>query len=298
MKRIYPNHLPERAPKYIIAFRGTIPKPRSTLRRNLKLNIKVLIDELHMDKSRFKHALETVEKVVQEAGSANIWLARHSLGSAIAMLIGKSMSQKGKHLETFLFNPPFLRPSLSKIINNPYLEHRIRSTKIVIKAAISFVGGDHMWQERYRQFNALSSWIPNLFVNQDDPICSGYIYHFRNRKTKAEIGSIRSALKAALGKDPQLPIHLFPKAYLTISKNSSSRNICKICEARGLKQWWYQMSIGPGFADSSTNVSIGDPIRVGEQHTTSIDGTIGHFPSIVLPLVLGMYTLLENVSNS
>ncbi|WKA07652.1 hypothetical protein VitviT2T_025446 [Vitis vinifera] len=94
MKSIYPNHLPERAPKYIIAFRGTIPKPRSTVRQDLKLNIKVLTDELHMDKSRFKHVLEAVKKVVQEAGSANIWLAGHSLGSAIAMLVGKSMAQK------------------------------------------------------------------------------------------------------------------------------------------------------------------------------------------------------------
>ncbi|KAL6320447.1 hypothetical protein AAG906_007144 [Vitis piasezkii] len=81
MKSIYPNHLPERAPKYIIAFRGTIPTPRSTVRQDLKLNIKVLTDELHMDKSRFKHVLEAVEKVVQEAGSANIWLAGHSLVS-------------------------------------------------------------------------------------------------------------------------------------------------------------------------------------------------------------------------
>ncbi|KAL6320419.1 hypothetical protein AAG906_007116 [Vitis piasezkii] len=51
MKSIYPNHLPERAPKYIIAFRGTIPTPWSTVRQDLKLNIKVLTDELHMDKT-------------------------------------------------------------------------------------------------------------------------------------------------------------------------------------------------------------------------------------------------------
>ncbi|KAL6320438.1 hypothetical protein AAG906_007135 [Vitis piasezkii] len=124
-----------------------------------------------------------------------------------------------------------------------------------------FGWGDHLWQERHLQFDKLSDWIPNLFVNKDDPICSRYIDHFENRKIQSEIRSIGSALKAAVGMDPQLPVHLLPKAYLTISKNSSSRDVL---EAHGLKQWWYQMSIGPGFASSSMKVSIGDTKLVGE----------------------------------
>ncbi|KAJ9679849.1 hypothetical protein PVL29_021684 [Vitis rotundifolia] len=256
-----PNHLPKSTPKFVIAFRGTI---LSTKSRDMKLNMKVFAGKLHKDKSRFKHALEAVKAVVQEAWPANIWLVGHSLGSAIAMLVGKSMAQEGKNLKTFLFNPPFLRYSVSKNIKNPTLKDGIRSTKNVIKAGISFVGGDHLWQELYDQFNALSYWIPNLFVNKDDPICSENIDHFRNRKIEDEMRSIRSAIKAAFVKDPQLPIYLLPKAYLTISKNSSSLNICKVLEAHGLKQWWYQMSIGPGFANSSTEVLIDDAIPVGE----------------------------------
>ncbi|KAJ9679850.1 hypothetical protein PVL29_021685 [Vitis rotundifolia] len=247
IKPTYPNHLPKYAPKYVIAFRGTILKSK----RDMELDMKVFNDELHEDKPRFKHALEAVKQVVQEAWPANIWLAGHSLGSAIAMLVGKSMAQEGKDLKAFLFNPTFVRYSPSKNIKNPGLKDGISFTKNDIKAGIYFAGGDQQ-QELYNQFKALSSWIPNLFVNQDDPICSGYIDHFRNRKIEAELSSI-SALQAALGKDPHLPIYLLPKAYLTISKNSSSR-IYGIREAHELKQW---------FATSS-KVLINDPIRVGE----------------------------------
>ncbi|RVW41253.1 GDSL esterase/lipase [Vitis vinifera] len=104
-----PNNLPECAPKCVIAFRGTILKP-SSAEQDMKLNIKLLTAELRKDNSRFKPALDAVKEVVQEAEPANIWLAGHSLGSAIAMLVGKSMAEEqGKYLKTFLFNPPFLR---------------------------------------------------------------------------------------------------------------------------------------------------------------------------------------------
>ncbi|XP_034711551.1 GDSL esterase/lipase At4g10955-like [Vitis riparia] len=108
-KHTNPNNLPECAPKCVIAFRGTILKSRSA-KQDMKLNIKLLTAELHKDNSRFKPALDAVKEVVQEAEPANIWLAGHSLGSAIAMLVGKSMAQE-KYLKTFLFNPPFLRSS-------------------------------------------------------------------------------------------------------------------------------------------------------------------------------------------
>ncbi|WKA07644.1 hypothetical protein VitviT2T_025439 [Vitis vinifera] len=80
-------------PKVCYRLRGTILK-LSTAKRDLKLNIKVFTDVLHMDRHRFKPALEAVQQVVQEAGSANIWLAGHSLGSSIAMMVGKSMAQE------------------------------------------------------------------------------------------------------------------------------------------------------------------------------------------------------------
>ncbi|KAL6320426.1 hypothetical protein AAG906_007123 [Vitis piasezkii] len=257
IKHTYLNHLPKCAPKYVIAFRGTILK-LSTAKRDLKLNIKVLTDVLHMDRHRFKPALEAVQQVVQEAGSANIWLAGHSLGSSIAMMVGKSMAQEGKCMEAFLFNPPLLGNVLLKIIGNQYLQDAMRLTETL--------------QGQYDQFNALSSWIPNLFVNRHDPICSEYIGHFRNRNNVEKqfgagmIGRVAvlqptlGVLKAAVGMDPQLSTQLLPKAYLTISESSSS---CSILEAHGLRQWWYHMSLGPAFADLLRKKSISDPVLMG-----------------------------------
>ncbi|KAL6321144.1 hypothetical protein AAG906_012916 [Vitis piasezkii] len=202
IKHTYLNHLPNCAPKYVIAFRGTILK-LSTLRRDVKLNIKVWTDELHMDKFRFKPALEAVQQAVQEAGSANIWLAGHSWGQN----------------------------------NMTNLMHCLLGSP--------------------------------TFVNRHDPICLEYIGHFRNRNTVEKIvgtfgilGERNPAwgvLKAAVGMDPQLPIQLLPKAYLTISDNSSS---CNFVDAHGLRQWWHQMSKGPGF-EISRKPLISDPVLVG-----------------------------------
>ena len=129
-----------------------------------------------------------------------------------------------------------------------------------------------MRQGQYDQFNALSSWIPNLFVNRHDPICSEYIGPFRNRNNVEKqfgagmIGRVAvlqptlGVLKAAVGMDPQLSTQILPKAYLTISESSSS---CSILEAHGLRQWWYHMSLGPAFADLLRKKSISDPVLMG-----------------------------------
>ncbi|RVW33828.1 GDSL esterase/lipase [Vitis vinifera] len=235
IKHTYLNHLPKCAPKYVIAFRGTILK-LSTAKRDLKLNIKVLTDVLHMDRHRFKPALEAVQQVVQEAGSANIWLAGHSLGSSIAMM------------------------------------DAMRLTDTLCNFGTLFVGGGHVRQGQYDQFNALSSWIPNLFVNRHNPIFTEYIGHFRNRNNVEKqfgagmIGRVAvlqptlGVLKAAVGMDPQLSTQILPKAYLTISESSSS---CSILEAHGLRQWWYHMSLGPAFADLLRKKSISDPVLMG-----------------------------------
>ncbi|KAK1366465.1 hypothetical protein POM88_042026 [Heracleum sosnowskyi] len=54
------------------------------------------------------------EKLVDDAGAANVWLAGHSLGSLIALLVGRNMVKMGFLVETYLFNPPFA--SLSRLV--------------------------------------------------------------------------------------------------------------------------------------------------------------------------------------
>jgi len=49
------------------------------------LNKDLILNELHRT-SRFEIAMQFVQSFVTEVGDSNVWLAGHSLGSAMAML--------------------------------------------------------------------------------------------------------------------------------------------------------------------------------------------------------------------
>ncbi|KAL0393685.1 UNVERIFIED_CONTAM: GDSL esterase/lipase [Sesamum latifolium] len=99
---------PDQAPRYVIAFRGTIPK-LDTFKRDLKLNIRIITNRLDQT-PRAAAALQAVQHIVATYGSSNVWLAGHSQGAAMGMLAGKYMAKTGVVLEAFLFNPPFVSP--------------------------------------------------------------------------------------------------------------------------------------------------------------------------------------------
>jgi pimeloyl-ACP methyl ester carboxylesterase len=84
----YPLSAPN-IPSYVIAFRGTIWKHVKTMLRDMKANIRCIFNDLHND-SRFERAMGWVEEKVRLAGARNVWLAGHSLGSAMALLAGKN----------------------------------------------------------------------------------------------------------------------------------------------------------------------------------------------------------------
>lgn len=89
------------APKIVIALRGTLLKMQ-----DIKLDWDMFLNALERT-SRYEIAMRAVEEMVSADASPNLWLAGHSLGSAIAMLAGKNMAERGIDLQTFLFNPPF-----------------------------------------------------------------------------------------------------------------------------------------------------------------------------------------------
>ncbi|XP_044465690.1 GDSL esterase/lipase At4g10955-like [Mangifera indica] len=226
-----PSVCHHRAPKYVIAFRGTLNK-LDTLLRDYKLNIKVFRSKLHLD-IRFHRALKAVQDVVEEVGPENVWLAGHSLGSAIALLVGKNMARLNYPLETYLFNPPFT--------SFPKLKQGIRIASSFIKAGIAAVTGKHQTDD---SFFALSNWSPNLFVNRADHICSGYIDYFEHRKKMEEVGAAETERRATqisivnmiLGERERdcEPLHLLPSAYLTVNMIQSP----DFKRAHGIQQWW------------------------------------------------------------
>ncbi|KAK2425872.1 GDSL esterase/lipase [Trifolium repens] len=232
-------------PRYVIAFRGTIKKLASIF-RDMKLNLQTAIQGLHRT-SRSKIATETVRKMVERVGGngSNIWLAGHSLGSCIALHAGKTMAKSGIFIESFLFNPPFLSPPINQIINCEGMKHGIRIIgSILTSATVAIAVNLDMQSSDLTSFATMSDWIPSLFVNPSDGICSEYVSYFEHRRKMEEIGagsigkiatqnSVVSLMMSAFGKESE-PLHLIPSAILI--KNLTPRQSFK--EDHGIQQWW------------------------------------------------------------
>ncbi|KAA8533602.1 hypothetical protein F0562_030964 [Nyssa sinensis] len=192
--------------------------------------------------SRFQIAMQAVQNMVAVAGAANIWLAGHSLGSAIALLTGKNMVKMRCPVETYLFNPPFSSAPI-ETIKNQKVKHGVHLASSVIKAGIAVAVKGHHQTSQDNSFTMLSAWVPYLFVNASDPICSEYIGYFEHREKMVNMGgggigrlaaqnSMESLLSAVLGKDSE-PSHLLPSAYLTVNPSPSQN----FKQAHGIHQW-------------------------------------------------------------
>ncbi|KAA8540035.1 hypothetical protein F0562_026727 [Nyssa sinensis] len=236
------NYLSENPPRFVIAFRGTI-KALSNLKQDLEMNFQVFCNRLQQN-PRFEIAMQEVKKRVDEVGAANIWLAGHSSGSAIALLAGKNMAKMGFLIETYLFNPPFSSVPIQKI-KNPNRKLGIRLMSSVITAGVAVMVKDHCQRSHQDNlFVALSAWEPYLFVNRYDHICSEYIGYFEHRKRMMEIGaggigrlatqnSLVSLISGVLGNDSE-PVHLLPSANLIVNERPPQN----FKQDHGIHQWW------------------------------------------------------------
>lgn len=235
-------------PRYVIAFRGTLTKPDS-FSRDLELDVHLIRNGLHLT-SRFEIAIQAVRNMVASVGSSNVWLAGHSLGSAMAMLAGKTVAKTGVFLEAYLFNPPFVSAPIERI-KDKRVKHGIRIAGSVITAGLALAAKINHHNTRLSEdpFLALSAWVPCLFVNPADDICSEYIGYFEHRKKMEEIGagaieklatqhSLGGLFMNAIGKgnvaNTSEPLHLIPSANLIV--NSTPARDLK--EAHGIHQWW------------------------------------------------------------
>nr|GLL28234.1 GDSL esterase/lipase At4g10955-like [Ipomoea trifida] len=225
-------------PKQVIAFRGTLIEKMSWL-QDFRLDSDIIQNKLHKS-NRVLVGWQAVEAAVSKVGAENVWLAGHSLGSSIALLVGRNMVKMGYHLETYLFNPPFVSLISTLLLKKvPKLQEGIRLAHAGVKAlmaATMSIANKKKIVEDDEEFNLLLPWIPHLFINSSDPICAKYLEHFKHTAA-GEIGrlvgmnSVRCMLGNAIGKDCK-PSHLIPSAYLTINSNGSKR------KAHNLSQWW------------------------------------------------------------
>ncbi|XP_059434158.1 GDSL esterase/lipase At4g10955-like [Corylus avellana] len=241
----YPPSFPNpNIPRYVIAFRGVMRKLPTILPELLSV-VRCMLNELKRS-SRFHRAMDAVQRMVDIAGAGNVWLAGHSLGSALALLVGKKMvMEKGVLLETYLFNPPFIGLPIELIIKDEKLKRVVRTGFAFGKAGLARVVGGHR-QHSHEAFAELSDWSPHLFVNQGDPICAEYIGYFGNRKFMKQIGaenientagmsSITSLVSSAVAGGDSEASHLLPSAFLTVNKGSTPDNFEG---AHAIDQWW------------------------------------------------------------
>ncbi|KAL5568355.1 hypothetical protein UlMin_024930 [Ulmus minor] len=238
------NNSDLKPPKFVVAFRGTLTQPE-TRSRDLKLDFQCISNTIH-ETSRLLLATQSIQNVVSSAGASSVWLAGHSLGSAIGLLAGKHMAKLGFPLETYLFNPPFISAPIEGI-KEERLKNGIRIANSVVKAGLSAVVKRRNHQNSPRKtdsFDLLSAWFPFLFVNPSDHICSGYIGYFEHRKKMEEIGagkieklatksSVESIVSCALGRVSE-PYDVVPSAILNINQTPSP----DFRRAHGTEQWW------------------------------------------------------------
>ncbi|KMZ58868.1 hypothetical protein ZOSMA_72G00300 [Zostera marina] len=116
-----------------------------------------------------------------------IWWAGHSLGAAVTTCSIIRMNQNDEEYkpQTFLFDPPFddriIRLYLSLFLF-PILSFRSNFSFLCIISFLSTASIIRSVLNLFPRPESLREWIPNLFVNPNDLICSGFVGHFENRK--------------------------------------------------------------------------------------------------------------------
>ncbi|XP_010454710.1 PREDICTED: GDSL esterase/lipase At4g10955-like [Camelina sativa] len=244
---IYQNTPHVKVPHHVIAFRGTMLKGK-TWKSDMKLNLKISFNNLHQG-SRPMHAVIAIRNMVEKYNESAIWLAGHSLGAALVLLAGKTMTSVGFLLESYIFNPPISSLPLEQLPGGDKIKKVFQIAKSVVKATVAMALTDLKVQDQDDPKTAL--WIPYLYVNPTDSICAGYIDYFRHKSYMSEIGageiertgarkSVRSLLvrkirgKSSTSDLSTEPLHLLPSADMIVNNNKPTKSTT----AHGLHQWW------------------------------------------------------------
>nr|CAB3454481.1 unnamed protein product [Digitaria exilis] len=244
------------APRYVVAFRGTMPRHPG----DMHLNLKILVNKQRAC-GRFRDARDKVAVFLDSIAAAAapngrsdaVWLAGHSLGASIALDVGRDMMARRNNgwwnLPAFLFNPPqvSLAPSMLPHTLRRVAKGVIYPTSYAAKAALGTTVLRTHERDMDTLFDTLAPWVPELYVHERDVICQGFIDYFEQRhkmlnrwfRPVAEVAmklSLRdmiislSTSGTESGEDQRVRPHLLPSARLW--KNSSYH------DAHGLEQWW------------------------------------------------------------
>lgn len=204
---------PSRAPKAILAIRGTLLKSL-TIRRDIEDDLRFLAWESLKGSVRFNVALEALRLAAKRYGSSNVCVAGHSLGAGFALQVGKALAKDGVYVDAHLFNPPSYSVAMSlRNIGEKagFVWKRLRSMLPYSETqAITEVG-------EYGPAG-LQKWVPHLYVNNGDYVCCHYTEPGGGEATNSNKENAKAGVVAKL---------------FIMSKGKQT-----FLEAHRLEQWW------------------------------------------------------------
>lgn len=271
------------APKIVVAFRGTNGYNCNSFITDMNSSLQIPRNGLHKT-TRFRKALDLVHKYVYGHGTKNVWIAGHSLGAAIAMLVGRHMAEDGNVLQAHLFNPPFISPLEDRMSFHWGLD---AARDLVTLGLAMAVTEKRSRIESHEAFLSLRSWVPHLYVNTMDDICSGYVPYFAHQKMMQQIGGSRVAslaakytisnlVQSAVGIESKA-FHRIPAAWLAVNDLVASPDFGRadrvrewwahLRKAHSIRQWWapdlniqyseFRISEVPGLMKQMTFAMLG-----------------------------------------
>lgn len=126
-------------PRYVVAFRGTQLKSKTWL-SDLKEDMRCWFNNLHKG-SRFQQAIQAIETILEKhtTETTSVWLAGHSLGAGVALMVGKTMTKRGFPLKTYAFNPPILSTPLEMLPDIDVVKGMFRFAESLFKGTVAAV---------------------------------------------------------------------------------------------------------------------------------------------------------------
>ncbi|KAG0605741.1 hypothetical protein M758_9G084600 [Ceratodon purpureus] len=228
---LHPN---KNAPRLAIVLRGTLPLPQYL--RDFGSDAKIALEILTRSKRVMecqKLILKVIKDFLSRGGSQNqICMAGHSLGAAIALLVGKELVYAhGIHIDTHLFNPPLLTFAsiASGELSQISLSRRsLRTSKMKLDA-------------EWEKFKKLLDWIPHFYLNPSDIICLQYIRYYEKQHEVLTEENVEKSKQARITRQPlkffkkdvNIISNVVPSADVWISRKYKSNPVL----AHSLKQW-------------------------------------------------------------
>lgn len=231
---------PSKAPKAIIALRGTLLRS-ATIRRDIQDDLRILTMEDLSGSCRFHKTLEAVRTAVGKYGSSEVCMTGHSLGAGLALQVGKALTLEGIFVESHLFNPP----SVSLPMGFRHIGDQLGILWNVVKGMTramvpskkkrnkELAGQDKLPDDAEEGSSVniceeIQKWVPHLYVNNSDYICCYYSDSSKKRKNSdGDEDKLMEEIPETSGMN-----RMAAKLYVI------SKGPMKFSEAHGIQQWW------------------------------------------------------------